>query len=215
MSVFLWDHRLTYVSLPKAACTSLKHMFFEIENGFAFRAFQANGRAQHIHNAAYPSRPFARLPHGRIAGHLRLAVLRDPVSRFLSGYSNRVLHHRELAPERIAPEHRRQGASPDPDLAEFLDKLEIYRAASPSIRHHTEPMVGFLGPDPGYYGGLYDISRLEDFRRRLEEVLGRPVEIPHRQTGGPKLGPEALSAAQRQRLERIYAEDYRLYGRFL
>ena len=212
MTVFLWQHDLTYVSAPKVACTSLKHMFFEIENGFRFRMFHANGALQHIHNAAYPGNDFDALPHARIAGHERLTVVRDPVRRFLSCYGNRVCHHRDLAPERIRPKFRERGATPDPALAEFIDKLELYREASGLIRRHTLPLVEILGRDPGYYARIHSMDTLEDLRRRVVAVTGRDVALEHMQRRGPKISPDDLSPAQRRRIEAFYAEDYAVYG---
>ena len=212
MTVFLWQHALTYVSAPKVACTSLKHMFFEIENGFRFRRFHANGALQHIHNAAYPGYDFNALPHERIAGHVRLTVVRDPVRRFLSCYGNRVRHHRDLAPERIKPKFRGRGATPDPSLEEFADKLELYREASGLIRRHTLPLVDILGRDPCYYEGVYSIGTLDAFRRRVVEITGRDVELQHLQTAGLKISPDDLSAAARRRIEAFYADDYATYG---
>ena len=200
------------MSAPKVACTSLKHMFFEIENGFRFRRFHANGALQHIHNAAYPGYDFNALPHERIAGHVRLTVVRDPVRRFLSCYGNRVRHHRDLAPERIRPKFRDRGATPDPSLEEFADKLELYREASGLIRRHTLPLVDILGRDPSYYEGVYSIGALDAFRRRVVEITGCDVELQHRQTAGPKMAPDDLSTAARHRIEGFYAEDYAVYA---
>ena len=77
MSVFLWKKNLTYVSIPKVACTSIKHMFFEIENGRPFQPFKISGQFWHIHNF-YRGYAFEDLPHPRIADHRRLTVVRDP-----------------------------------------------------------------------------------------------------------------------------------------
>lgn len=54
MTVHLWDHKLTYVAVPKVACTSVKHAFFQIGNGRAFEDYVANGRYVHIHTL-YPT----------------------------------------------------------------------------------------------------------------------------------------------------------------
>jgi len=212
VTAFLWKHNLTYVSAPKVACTSLKHMFFEIENGFRFRRFYANGKMKHIHGAVYPGYEFDTLPHARIASHVRLTVVRDPVKRLLSCYSNRVIHFRELGAKAIAPEFRERGATPDPSLEEFVDKLELYCAASRMIRRHSLPLVQILGPDPSYYERVYSIDDLEALRGRVAQIVGEAPEIRRLQTGGPKLSVEDLDPARRRRVEAFYAEDYATYG---
>lgn len=214
MTAFLWKHELTYVSAPKVACTSLKYFFFEIENGFEFRQFHANGRMQHLHNAVYPTREFDTLPHDKIADHVRLTVVRDPVKMFISCYANRVRHHRELGPERIRPKFRKRGAKPDPSLAEFIDRIELYCEASRPIRHHVLPLVAYLGRDPAYYDQIYSIDQLEPLRERVKAITGRAPELTRRQTGGPKLSPDDLTAAQRQRIEDFYADDYATFDAY-
>jgi len=213
MTVFLWDHKLTYVSAPKVACTSLKHFFFEIENGFRFTPYRANGRPRHIHDVAYRGLTFETIPHGKIADHVRLTVVRDPVRRLLSAYSNRVLHHRELGPARVSPAFRSRGATPNPSLEAFVDNLELYLEASPSIRRHTLPLVEILGRDPAYYDAVHSIEDLDAFRRRVEGIVGVVPEIRKLQTGGPKIAPEDLGPAARRKIEEFYAEDYAVFGR--
>ena len=43
MPVILPDHKLSYFFVPKVACTSLKYMFYEVENGRRFEPFRING----------------------------------------------------------------------------------------------------------------------------------------------------------------------------
>lgn len=212
MTVHLWSRKLSYVSVPKVACTSVKHMFYEVENGREFQPFRAQEQPRHIHNTVYPGVPFNRLPHERIADHRRLALVRDPVRRFLSAYSNRVLHHRELSEAKAGAALRELDLAPDPGLPEFVARLEDYREAAPQILHHTRPMTFSLGRDPGYYAALYDIGRIDDFVADVEAWLGVKVTMRRLQTGGPKIGPEALSAAETRRVREFYTRDYDCFG---
>jgi len=202
---------LAYVSVPKIACTSLKALCFEIENGFAFRDFRLQGRLYHVHDM-YVSRPFEALPRDRLAGLERYALLRDPVARLLSSYANRVRHHRELGEAHLTAEARREGALPDPDLATFIDRLEVYRRHSPSIAHHTDPMTVYLGREPGFYTRLFPLDRVGDFVALLSERAGWALDLPRLQTGGPRIRPDDVTAAQRARLEAFYEEDWRVFG---
>jgi len=214
MTVFLWDHKLTYVSVPKVACTSLKNAFFEIENGFRFKRFRANGQPKHIHNTVYPSRLYSEIPHGRITGHTRLTVVRDPVKRLLSCYSNRVVFFGELSSKHISDEFQEMGATPDPSIEEFVEKLGLYRDASRAIWRHSNPLADFLGNDSSYYHGVYSIEDLDAFRVRVEQIVGHDLQIRHLQTGGPKISPDELSPNTLRKIRKIYEEDYDIYGRF-
>jgi hypothetical protein len=214
VTVFLWERQTSYLAVPKAACTSIKVMLFAYENQRPWQPFKANGRTFHIHTV-YRTLEFTELPTARIARHERLAVLRDPVKRLLSSFSNRVLHHRELSAQHAGPVLARHGLPPDPDLGQFIDRLEDYAAAVPSIFHHTRPMVDFLGVDPDYFAGLYTIERLDDFLAHLSRRLGQAMTLPRLQTGGPKLDPSILTGPQLAKLKKRYEVDYDLYGGWL
>lgn len=199
--------------MPKVACTSLKRMFFAVENDRPFEPFRVNGVEFHIHRL-YPSLPFEKQPHPRMARHHRVTVVRDPVRRFLSCYSNRVVHYGELSEKAAGPALARAGLAPDPDLSLFIDRLEDYCRASASIDHHARPMSDFLGTDPGLYAEIHPIERVGDMVAGLETRLGRKLVLERLQTGGPKIDPEVLTPAQTDRLRAFYAQDYDIWGRY-
>lgn len=111
MSVFNYKHKISYYPVPKCACTSLKLVFFRIENGYDFRNFRVNGKMRYIHSF-YASRKFANARDLDGDDHFRFAVVRDPVERLLSCYSNRVLYYRELSARKLSPEATAAGCRP-------------------------------------------------------------------------------------------------------
>ncbi|MFN4098218.1 MAG: sulfotransferase family 2 domain-containing protein, partial [Pararhodobacter sp.] len=161
MSAILDEFKLAYVAVPKVACTSLKTMMFEVENGFPFRPFTTSGTAWWIHDF-YTSIPFADLPHDRIADYRCIGVVRDPVQRLLSCYSNRVVHHRELSRDKARRPLREADLPFSPDLSTFVANLAGYMAAVPSIHHHARPMVDYLGHDPSYFDRVYTMAELPE-----------------------------------------------------
>ncbi|MGY6535450.1 MAG: sulfotransferase family 2 domain-containing protein [Pararhodobacter sp.] len=214
MSVIIDEFKLSYIPVPKIACTSLKTMFFEIENGFPFRAFKASGRRYWIHEL-YRSVPFDTLRHEAMADHTRIAVLRDPVKRLLSCYSNRVIHHKELSEKKAGAQLARAGLPADPDLDTFIMLLDDYCAAVDTIGHHALPMVDYLGRDPGWYTQLYRIEDTKRLAADMQKITGREVGLQRLQKGGPKIAVETLSAGSLARVQRFYAEDYDVYGAFI
>lgn len=211
MTVILDALKLTYVAVPKVACTSIKTMLFEVENGFPFRRFSANGSDWHIHRL-YPSIEFGKLPKARIADHTRLAVVREPVRRILSCYGNRVVELKQLSRQAAGGALKAAGLPPDPDLDTFLAHLDGYCAAVPDIRHHAQPLVDFLGPDAGFYSRICNLHTLDGFVAEVAAIAGRKLTLERLQTGGPKIAPEVLSPAQRAAIEARYAADYETYG---
>lgn len=210
MTVILDKHKLFYAAVPKVACSSLKRMFFEVENGFPYENFRTNARGWYIHDF-YPTMPRAAFPEGRIAGYRRLALVREPIKRFLSAYSNRVVHHGDVSPEAVRKAGRFRRLTPNPELDEFIGRLEAYMAI-PTIKGHCRPMVDILGSDPGYFHAIYDISRIDAFIEDASGVIERTLEAGRFQTGGPKLSPDILTPGQRAKLEKFYKRDYEVFS---
>jgi len=207
---FVKKHKIAFVAIPKVACSSIKHLFFELENDTSFTLFRANGRAYNVHNF-YPSRYFRRdYDPEDFADCFRFVVLRDPVQRFLSCYSNRVLTHRNLARWALPDGANEAGATPDPDLSGFVARLDLYRKWSKHIRHHTDRAVDFTGPDLSWFDAVYPIERMDDCAARLSEICARPIVMPHRQAGDRKFTIADLSPAELDKIVAFYRADYDL-----
>ncbi|MCC5969918.1 MAG: sulfotransferase family 2 domain-containing protein [Pararhodobacter sp.] len=213
MTVILEDHKLSYIPVPKVACTSLKVMFFEVENGFGFKPFRTSGKMWWIHRF-YPSIPFTDQNIARMEGHRRMAVVRDPVKRLLSCYSNRVLHHKELSRDAAGAALEAADLPCSPDLSTFVRRLPEYCAAVESIWHHAMPMVEYLGRDPQFYTHLYPIKDTGEMQAEVARLTGVSAQLDRLQKGGPKISTDKLSATDLALLKDFYDEDYALYGRY-
>ncbi len=163
MPVILDKYRLAYLPVPKVACTSVKTRMFEIENGVPFKAFRINGKAFHIHHYSNRGVPFESLSKRKIRDHVRIVVVRNPIERFLSGVSNRVVFHKDLAKPVFSS--RLAGATLPvmPNLTKFVQHFEDYFRYVGSIEHHFAPMVTFLGKDPGYFEKFLVSANLMSF----------------------------------------------------
>lgn len=150
-------------------------------------------------------------------GFLSFAITRDPVRRFLSAYSNRVLFHKEMnANSQAGPLIEACGLKPRPEINHLVDNLEAYFRISPSVYLHARPMVESLGRDPARFHHLVDISKMDylvgeirsHFRKiGRSDVADTPLPPPL-QTGGPKLGLEILTPYSFEVLLDYYKEDY-------
>ena len=145
----------------------------------------------------------------------RVTMVREPVKRFLSAYSNRVLYHKELSVEKVGKNLAALGLEPDPDVHLFIARLGAYKQTSQSIRGHTRPMAAFLGEDPGLYDRIYCISEIETFRQDIAQRVNMDIEMPHKQAEGPKIDASALSTAEIEKIRSLYSKDYELFGDFL
>lgn len=210
MAIIVDKIKLAYFPAPKVACTSLKTMFYKIENEHDFIPSVRNSVKFHIHSY-YPTSPFARTSHERIKDYHRICVVRDPIRRFLSNYSNRVCFHKELSSKHLSSEAIKDGAIPDPSLEDFVERLEIYRKHSASIKHHTDPQALFLGADQKYYTKVYQMSELDELRGDLSHRSGMDLTLPHVQNGGPKINADSLSGNAADKVMEFYKKDYDAY----
>ena len=215
MAVELKNHDIVYFPMPKTACTSLKMLFYHLNEKRIFENYKKDGKVMHIHNAGYGTPYFSELNHRDYAAMTRIAVIRDPVSRLLSAYSNRVGFHRELSAPRIDLDLAgKLGIGPDPSPEEFFINLEKYRILSPSIRHHTDLATKFLGPSLDYFQKVYPIEKLPDMVAFLSSRTGQNLTLGREQTGGKKIHFKDLSVPARKRLALYCMGDYALVDGF-
>ena len=195
---------LGYLPIPKVACTSIKEALFRLATDEAFSP-KAAGGATHVHS--YFDRRSCDIGQAR----RRLIVVRDPIQRFLSGYSNRVLHHQELSREYLQRQPmwerlKREEFPFDPDLESFIDRLALYRQV-PTIDHHFRPMSEFV-PPLASFDKVYPFEALTQFCQDVTHWTDRPLQLGHMQRGGPKLTAAELSPTAREKLLAYYAADY-------
>ncbi len=183
--------RMAFFFSPKAGGTSLRAFLFHAENGFPFRDYSVQGARVDANMLAANYR-FNRIEHGALEGYRRFALVRDPVKRFLSGYSNRVLHYRELSIEAAGRSLLREGLPPDPDIATFIENYVGYLRCSKPLARHFLKQQKFIGADPAYFERIFKLERLGELVNFVNAQCGTDAKMPRLQTGGPKLDFFAL-----------------------
>jgi len=183
--------RMAFFFSPKAGGTSLRAFLFHAENGFPFRDYSVQGARVDANMLAANYR-FNRIDHRELSEYRRFALLRDPVKRFLSGYSNRVLHYRELSIEAAGPHLLREGLPPDPDIGTFIENYVGYLRCSKPLARHFLKQQKFIGADPAYYERIFKLEKLGELVDFVNATCGTDAKMPRLQTGGPKFDFFAL-----------------------
>ncbi len=216
MAIHLKKHKLTYISVPKIACTSLKNYFFEVENGFAFKPFRLNGKRHGIHQFAL-SPKFSMLKSNKMAGHRKITVVRDPWKRIVSCYANKVVAEKALHKIEFNRAQEKLGLVCDPSLDNFVNLLEHYRAASLITRRHTQPLSHFLGKDPDFFDRIFSIDQLPQMTEYVATIVPNPPELRYlnKRTSYNKGLPQADIERNRPLIEAAYAEDLDVFGAFM
>lgn len=207
MPVILERHKIAFFNIPKAASTSVKDAFYFIEHGKSFQP--GDFGASFIHQLYKVKIPVTKEDYEPLSGYWKFTVLRDPAKRILSAYTNRVLHHRDMHKmPRARLRALASGLPLNPSLDIFLANLERYRDFSHSIRSHTDPISMYVGPDMTRLDAIYRIDELPRLAEDLTKRTGIFVEMPHLQTGGPKIDVHSLSKKSYDTLMAYTADEY-------
>ncbi len=215
MAVVSHKARLHYVVVPKAACTSIKTFFADLDGisrehprGIVDRLLgRRQARERSVHQIdGYVTGAFdaaETLP----AGYTRIAVLRDPLARLYSAWSNKATAEVfEQRGERAALASA--GLSSDPTFGAFLDGYEQYRAISQPAMIHTRPLRWHLGDDLGAYDRLFHLEALRAFEDYVAERAGVPVRLARENRGEAEARPLGFEARHVDVARRILAPDY-------
>jgi hypothetical protein len=208
--VFMASLGIGYQPLPKVACTSIKEALFRLAFGRPYSPELGLG-LPHVH--AYCEMRMRDVG----AAPWKFTVVRDPIKRFLSGYSNRVRHHKELSRDYVSrlhlvPELDLASFPFDPDIHQFIEHFEFYRRI-PTINHHLRPVSDALAPLEAF-DKVYPFEALDELSADLAQRAGQPVPIPHTQRGGRKVSLSELSPAEIDKLVTIFASDYQLLSAY-
>lgn len=209
MPILIPSHKIAYFDTPKAASSSVKVALYRLERGEDFTSDVAADDAIHW---VYPTRRLdPAVDFAAAADFWKCTVVRDPVARLLSAYSNRVAHHRDQLRDRF-PRLRAffLGLPLDPDPDTFFTRLGRYRLQSGRVRHHIDLAVRYIGTDLSRFDAVYPMERLGDFAADLSRRTGTAITFPRLQTGGPKITPDMLSPRAHAAMLDYLAPDYAL-----
>ncbi len=186
----------------------MRQHLFEIDNGRPYEPMLINGKR--IELFMIYGRPIQFQPAPALAGFERIALIRDPIARFLSAYANRVLdprwrnrNHEQLCEAMGLP------ATPSIDI--FINHLKEYQQI-PEIGHHTKSQVFFLGDKLDYYDRLFRVESILEAAQYLERRSGLAIDFPRLKTDGPKARRSDLDTNLINRLRQYLESDYSLLG---
>ena len=140
----------------------------------------------------------------------RIIIVRDPVDRFLSAYSHRVLHHGDLSSKRLKnPPIKNFNYAPS--LDEFINNFSIY-ANRKDIEWHTRPISKWVGGSLKMYTHVFSFEQIEEFEHLIASETGKPFKMRRLQKSEKGDLLFSLTPVQLQKIIDIYAKDYALLG---
>ena len=212
MTVHNTKYNMSYFTAPKCASTSLKTLFFFLENGFEWQPFARNGRPMDIHNV-YPTQLFDVAKGDVPPNAWTFAVIRNPMQRLISCYKNRVRTGRgkkQLNNQRAKVQA--MGLSVEPTFDEFVTSLDAYRELSGDIRWHSDPLVNFLGNDAGFFDRIYTLNELDQLYADLNAKCDAVPQLEHLQRRGKNVVVDLVADDMKNKIRAFYARDYDIFS---
>ena len=206
--IYLKSLNLAYMPVPKAACTSVKAALAVLDP--EKEASDVDALEHEAVHDIYPTQRFRPHRWETSKGAWRFTVVRDPVKRALSVYSNRIVDMREL---HNSPRLRAQSELPlDPDPDFFFQRLEDYKALASAVKHHTVPMWLFTGRRLELYDEIYTTSDLGRLQDDLKAHIGQGVTLPRRNRSSFSIKLDDLAPETQKALRETTAPDYELFA---
>jgi hypothetical protein len=187
--------RTVYYPAPKSASSTLRDIFFEIENGYRFKSFVINDQEVNL---------FWLYGHGELFkrvevpdGYEVFTVVRDPIERFVSFFK-----------WGISDNHCRLDRPVG--INDFVANLGSYLDSSPMIHFHVSPQFRFIGKDLSFYHRIFPMEELTELGHYLSERSQKQVTVGKTNPSSRQSKSNDLTPQSRAKLIDIYSDDYAL-----
>ncbi|SPF77418.1 hypothetical protein ALP8811_02445 [Aliiroseovarius pelagivivens] len=188
--------KVAYFDIPKCGCTSVAALLFSAQQPDV-------QKPEDLHKHFKVAMDTDSIEH--LKDHFKFTIVRDPVKRFVSCFRNRVCHHGDLNPLVDARIIIRL-----PDINEFAMRLDYFADQCVVLEHHVLPQSWFLNGDLTFVDRVYPIEEMAQIAKDVSQMVGREMDMPREQTGGPDVGLGDLSEEAFEHILNHYADDYEL-----
>lgn len=234
-SFVLLDDKIVYLSVTKAACTSLRWMLADLAGEDFERFYRAPAGHQtrlmtiHTHRSAWQHvRPLKDLPPevfaqiSRDNGWFIFTVVRDPWTRLWSAWQSKFLVRHPWYLQQYAEEPWFPCIPDKPgdvleDWRAFIAAEPWRKNASLSTDVHFLPQVAAARPRRVNYTRIYDLRDMNELIDDLEvhlEALGRPrpLYLPRANENPLSLIPAVFADGVDKVIEDAYREDFEVFA---
>lgn len=208
------SHRygIVYFPIHKNASTSLKKMLYEVDTGKELTEKSLQHLGSDLHRLyPYTSKERWEKYYGT---YVSLTVVRDPLERLLSAYSQFIVHQHCLEEPAVATQLRAVGLSLSPSPDEFVQHFAAYRSVSFTLRRHTHTQHSYIGNFFEKIGNSIRFERLQEFGDIVGRLTGKKLAVPHEKKGRTKFYAGSLSTDSLAKVARIFRDDYAMLSAF-
>ena len=123
---------------------------------------------------------------------IKCCIVRDPIKRFISTYTNRILFHKDEKFKNFT-------------IDQVLESLESFVFDN----KHFLPQSYWLGHELNYYTFYSFTNEIENFEKKINSFFGQEKKFPQLQTGG-NTNFLKLNTNQEKKIKKIYSSDFDL-----
>jgi hypothetical protein len=197
--------RIGYFPVAKAGSTSIKWMFLQALELLA----EMKKRGQDVHQYTYDH--FTANPKNYPGESFIFAVVRDPIERFLSAYTNKIYYQPTAGWNNFQHQLFHED---DLGVNRFIDNFGEVISNNSMAFNHFMPQCAILNEKTMNSARVYRMQDLQVLVRDISNFLGRKLTLPHRQTSGAASPLQQLHPKNFEKLIDIFSEDYHFLHEF-
>ena len=135
---------------------------------------------------------------------VRIAIIRDPVERFISAYKDRVQQRNK--------DNTRAWIT---DFDYFVENIHTIRNKSRDLRNHTQPQSKSLGTDPTFYTDIIFTREIDTKLKEKIEAISQVPGVPTpREKNSDKIPQVHATYDHIQKIKKLFKEDYDAWGQY-
>lgn len=192
--------KLAYFCIPKCGKTSVKSLMAEI------------GRPNDSFNN-YGAKVFNPIDRYRARDSYRFTVVREPLARLVSCYSDRVADRDDIRRSSLSVALCKPlRLNPTPCLEEFVLNLRKYALINDRIYRHVIPQVRYVGTNADYYDAIYKIQDIPKLAAVLNSKLNLSLKTRQRNSSVKRFSVKDLSVEASEYAREYYRNDFDILG---
>jgi len=134
----------------------------------------------------------------------KIAIIRNPVDRIISCYKDRIYLKNKDSTQSFVK-----------DFNYFIKNLHLIQKKSRDIKNHTQSLITSYGPNPNFFSHIFLTKNIGNQFIPLIEKISAVKNIPNNYYKNSFTAPDIIATSEEKEIiQNIYKEDYKIYGKW-